>query len=133
LLLTSSTEVNMSPIRLTAATALLALAAAASAQAPDTGRGNTPPGMSRDGSAPGDGAINGGSIAPGERGVPGSRDGGHNEALKRCTDLEGVLREQCMRNAESAGGGSTGAAAGKAPAGGSDIEPRLAPPPQNPR
>jgi len=124
----------MNPVCLITATALLALSATATAQAPDTGRGNTPPGLSRDGSAPGDGAITGGSIAPGEHGgVPGGRDSGHNESLKRCNDLEGVLREQCVRNAENAGSGSTGAAAGKAPAGGSDIEPRLAPPPQNPR
>lgn len=123
----------MNPFRLFATTALVALATAASAQAPDTGRGNTPPGMSRDGSAPGDGAITGGSIAPGERGgMPSGRDSGRNEATKRCHDLEGVLREQCLRDADSAGGGST-APASKAPVGGSDIEPRIAPPPQNPR
>jgi hypothetical protein len=34
-------------------------------------RGNTPPGMSRDGSGPADGAIKGGSIRPGERGAAG--------------------------------------------------------------
>jgi len=126
----------MNRIRLITATALLALSAAASAQAPDTGRGNTPPGMSRDGSGPGDGAITGGSIAPGERGgMPSGRDTttGREESLKRCNDLEGILREQCLRNAESAGGGSTSAPAGKAPVGGGDIEPRMAPPPQNPR
>jgi hypothetical protein len=125
----------MNPIRLIAATALLSLAATASAQSPDTGRGNTPPGMSRDGSAPGDGAITGGSIAPGERGgIPSGRDTntGREESLKRCNDLEGVLREQCLRNADNAGGGST-VPASKAPVGGSDIEPRVAPPPQNPR
>ena len=113
----------MNRFRLIAATALVTLAAAASAQAPDTGRGNTPPGMSRDGSAPGDGAITGGSIAPGERGgVPSGRDTNtdREKAIKRCNDLEGLLREQCLRNADSAGGGSTS-------------EPRDAPPPQNPR
>jgi hypothetical protein len=125
----------MNRIRLITATTLLALCATASAQAPDTGRGNTPPGMSRDGSAPGDGAITGGSIAPGERGgMPSGRDtnSGREEAVKRCHDLAGVLREQCLRDADNAGGGSS-AAAGKAPVGGSDIEPRVAPPPQNPR
>jgi hypothetical protein len=117
-------EVSMNNrFRLFAATTLAALAGLASAQTPDTGRGNTPPGMSRDGSAPGDGAITGGSIAPGERGgVPSGRDTntGREEAIKRCNDLEGVLREQCLRNADSAGSGSTS-------------EPRVAPPPQNPR
>ena len=121
----------MNRFRLVAATALAVLASAAAAQSPET-RGNTPPGMSRDGSAPGDGAINGGSIAPGERGgMPSGRDStmGREEALKRCLDLEGVLREQCQRNAESAGSGGT---TPPSPAGG-DIERRTAPPPQNPR
>ena len=119
----------MNRFRLITATAFLALASAAAAQAPES-RGNTPPGMSRDGSAPGDGAINGGSIAPGERGgMPGGRDttADMEGALKRCLDLEGVLREQCQRNAESAGSGGT------APPRSGEIEPRVAPPPQNPR
>jgi len=122
----------MNPIRLIAATALVALAGAASAQAPDSDRSNTPPGMSRGGGAPGDGAINGGSIAPGERaGVPGNRDTNvtREQALKRCNDLEGVLREQCLRNAENAASGATSIP----PTSGSEIEPRVAPPPQNPR
>jgi hypothetical protein len=126
----------MISIRLTSATALIALAAAAWGQAPDTGRGNTPPGMSRDGSGPGDGAITGGSIAPGERGgVPENRQGTltREQALKRCLDLEGVLREQCVRDAENAGSGATSTPPAKAPAAGSEIEPRMAPPPQNPR
>ena len=125
----------MNRIRLIAATALLASIGTVAAQGADTGRGNTPPGSSRDGSAPGDGAINGGSIAPGERGgVPSGRDtnSGREETLKRCNDLEGLLREQCLKNADNAGSGST-APAGKSPIGGSDIEPRVAPPPQNPR
>jgi hypothetical protein len=89
--------------------------------------------MSRDGSAPGDGAITGGSIAPGERGgMPSGRDTteGREAALKRCLELEGVLREQCQRNAESAGSG--GSAPSRSSAGGA-TEPRAAPPPQNPR
>lgn len=119
----------MNRFRLIAATACLALASAATAQAPE-GRGNTPPGMSRDGSAPGDGAITGGSIAPGERGgMPSGRDTteGREAALKRCLDLEGMLREQCQRNAEGAGGG------GSTPPRSPEIERRAAPPPQNPR
>src|SRR6476469_11046635 len=94
-LLASPGEVNMNPFRLLATTALMALASIASAQSQtDTGRGNTPPGMSRDGASPGDGAITGGSIAPGERGgIPSGRDtnAGREQALKRCDDLEGVL------------------------------------------
>ena len=125
----------MNRFRLIAATAFLALASAAVAQSPE-GRGNTPPGMSRDGSAPGDGAIVGGSIAPGERGgTPSGKDtnAGREQALQRCNDLNGMLREQCLRNAESAGSGATSVPSGKQPIGGSDIEPRTAPPPQNPR
>src|SRR5689334_7200166 len=103
-------EVSMISIRLTAATALMALTGAVWAQAPDTGRSNTPPGMSRGGSGPGDGAITGGSIALGERGgVPANGQGSltREQALKRCQDLDGVLREQCVRDAENAGSGST--------------------------
>jgi len=126
----------MNAIRLIPATALLALASTLHAQAPDSGRGNTPPGMSRDGGAPGDGAITGGSIAPGERaGVPSNSQGTltREQALKRCRDLDGVLREQCVRDAESAASGATTLPPSKAPIGGSDIEPRMSPPPQNPR
>jgi hypothetical protein len=114
----------------------MALAGALWAQAPDTGRSNTPPGMSRGGGGPGDGAITGGSIAPGERGgAPGNSQGSltREQALKRCQDLDGVLREQCVRDAESAASGATTIPPSKAPIGGSDIEPRMAPPPQNPR
>ena len=115
----------MNPFRLLATTALMALASIASAQSQtDTGRGNTPPGMSRDGAAPGE-----------RGGIPSGRDtnAGREQALKRCDDLEGVLREQCQKNADTTGSGSTSVPAGKAPMGGSDIEPPLSPPPQNPR
>jgi hypothetical protein len=124
----------MNPIRLLAATALLAFAGAAAAQGTEP-RGNTPPGMSRDGAGPGDGAITGGSIAPGERGGVPSRDATtqREEAAKRCRELEGQLREQCMRDAESAGGGAS-IPPMKAPSSGSEIGlPRTTPPPQNPR
>jgi hypothetical protein len=124
---------HMTRFRLTLATALIAFAGAALGQAGDSGRGSTPPGSSRDGAAPGDGAITGGSIAPGERsGVPDASNTGKDEALRRCAELEGILREQCLRDAGRAGSGRT-APPGKAPAGGSEIEPRVAPPPQNPR
>ena len=42
-----------------------------------------------------------------------------------------MLREQCLRDAERAGAGRS--APPSQPAGGSEIEPRVAPPPQNPR
>jgi hypothetical protein len=133
-LLTSSLEVNMIRFRLILATALVAIAGAAAAQSGDTGRGSTPPGTSRDGAAPGDGAITGGSIAPGERsGVPsGSSNTGREQTLKRCNELDGILREQCLADAERAGAGRT-VPPSKAPADGSQTEPRVAPPPQNPR
>jgi hypothetical protein len=126
-------EVNMNGIRLLAATSLLAFASAAAGQANES-RGNTPPGMSRDGAGPGDGAITGGSIKPGESGGVPSRDpiGSREEALKRCRDLEGQLREQSMRDAESAGSGAS-VPPMKAPSGGSEIPPRVTPPAQNPR
>ena len=123
----------MNRFRLILATALLALAGTAAAQTGDAGRGSTPPGSSRDGGAPGDGAITGGSIAPGERsGVPDGASSAGDEAVKRCAELEGILREQCLRDAGRAGSGRT-VPATKAPIGGSEIEPRVAPPPQNPR
>jgi hypothetical protein len=126
-------EVNMNRFRLILATALLALAGTAAAQTGDAGRGSTPPGSSRDGAAPGEGAITGGSIAPGERsGVPDGASNTKDEAVKRCAQLEGILREQCLRDADRAGSGRT-VPPTKAPTGGSEIEPRLSPPPQNPR
>lgn len=124
----------MNRFRLILATALIACAAAAAAQTGDSGRGSTPPGMSRDGAAPGDGAITGGAIQPGERG--GMPDGSSNtpreDAQKRCAELEGILKDQCMKDAVRAGSGRT-VPPSKAPIGGSEIEPRVAPPPQNPR
>ena len=125
----------MNAIRLLAATSLLACAGWAFAQATEP-RGNTPPGTSRDGAGPGDGAITGGSIAPGEQGgVPG-RDATSTRAekLQRCRELDGQLREQCMRDAESAESGAS-VPPMRAPSGGSDLPapPRTTPPPQNPR
>jgi hypothetical protein len=58
-------------------------------------RGNTPPGMSQDGSGPADGAIKGGSIRPGE------------ERLQRCEQLHGKLREECLAGERGAAGGAT--------------------------
>ena len=65
----------------------------------------------RDGSRPSEGAIKGGAILPGESGgvpgagsSPGSAAGGagapRERAQRRCYELEGTLREQCLREAE---------------------------------
>ena len=73
----------------------------------DASRGNTPPGKSKDGAAPADGAIKGGStIAPGEKaGVPTDKDAASgNTREQRCAELSGSLREQCLeRERRSAG------------------------------
>ena len=83
--------------------------ALALAQAGDPTRGNTAPGMSQDGSRPMDGAVKGGSIVPGESaGVPnGDSQTSSAERLKRCDELTGKLREDCIAKERSAVGGST--------------------------
>lgn len=89
----------------------LASAAALAQMTGDTGtRGNTPPGMSTDGSRPADGAIKGGSIVPGESaGVPNTGGTAPNseERLKRCEQLTGKLRDDCVQKERSAAGGSS--------------------------
>jgi hypothetical protein len=90
--------------------ALCLTATSAFAQtAGDSTRGNTPPGMSQDGSKPADGAIKGGSILPGEKaGMPDqSPAAGSTERLNRCDELTGVLREQCLDKERSAGAGAS--------------------------
>jgi len=85
-------------------------------------RGNTPPGRSQDGAAPADGAIKGGSIRPGESGgLPntGGTAPSSEERLKRCEQLTGKLREDCILDERGAAGGST------APAVGSATTPRM--------
>ena len=69
---------------------VLALSGAAFGQ--NNERGSIPPGQSRDGAAPSDGAIKGGAILPGEA-------GGMPEK-KRCEDLAGTLREDCLKQQE---------------------------------
>ena len=79
------------------------------AQAGDATRGNTPPGTSQDGSGPLDGAVKGGSIVPGESaGVP-NKDSQTPaaERLKRCDELNGTLRQDCIAQERSAAGGSS--------------------------
>ena len=114
--------------------AALAIASVSFAQVPSgTGqRGSMGPGMSQDGSRPADGAITGGSIAPGETGgVPDNSKGAtmpSGRTSSRCNDLSGTLREQCLlqESGASAGGRS-------APGPAQPPTPREAPPPQNPR
>jgi len=90
--------------------AVLMSATAVFAQtAGDATRGNTPPGKSQDGSGPADGAVKGGSILPGEgAGVP-NKDSttGATERLKRCDELRGTLREDCLNKERSAAGGAS--------------------------
>jgi hypothetical protein len=88
---------------------LLCSNAAFAQTAGDATRGNTPPGMSQDGSKPADGAIKGGSILPGEgAGVPNKDSStGSTQGQKRCDELNGVLREQCLEKERGAAGGSS--------------------------
>ena len=72
-------------------------------------RGNTPPGMSRDGSGPADGAIKGGSIRPAESaGQPNTHGtaSSSEERLQRCEQLNGKLREECLAGERGAAGGT---------------------------
>lgn len=117
-----------STLRSATAVVILSFASLALAQGP--GRGDVrEPGTSsgaRDGSAPADGAITGGSTQKRERASePGSAaptDVRSERAISRCNELNGTLREQCLLQEQGAGtGGST------APG------PRTAPPGQNPR
>ena len=94
-------------------------------------RGTVAPGTSTDG-RPQDGAIQGGSIVPGEQGgMPGS--GGQRSrsprAIERCDELSGKLREQCLLKEQQ--NSSTGATR-RPDVGGTQPVPGT-PPPQNPR
>jgi hypothetical protein len=120
--------------------ATLGLAGAAAAQTNDSA---TP--RAAEGARPSDGAITGGSVTGGSSGgsiVPGETGGvpavGRSdstaERIKRCNELTGTLREQCLLQEQSS---STGGVSipGTAP-GGPDLKappPRVDPPPQNPR
>lgn len=97
-------------------------------------RGSTPPGSSHDGAAPGDGAIKGGSILPGETGGQPNESNPPvtSEALKRCYELSGTLRDQCLLQERGASTGGTTDVPAK-PADPSVRDPVSAPPPQNPR
>lgn len=111
---------------------MVGFAAAAAAQTGGEGlRGSTPPGQSQDGAAPSEGAIKGGSILPGETGgLPNeTTKAPSTEGLRRCYELSGTLREQCLLQEQ---GASTGGTIEK-PAGPTVRDPLTAPPPQNPR
>lgn len=93
-------------MRTTAFLALFLFAGLAAAQS-EGERGSTPPGASQDGSRPAEGAIKGGSIAPGESGGMPSKGGsaaggGTASDLARCYQLEGTLRDQCLAHEREA-------------------------------
>ena len=75
---------------------LLTIASTIHAQSEE--RGSPPLGQSRDGAGPSDGALKGGSILPGESaGIP---DQPKND--KRCRELSGTLREDCLKQEREA-------------------------------
>jgi hypothetical protein len=89
-------------------------------------RGSVVPGTAPGASRPQDGAIQGGSILPGEKsGVPNEASG---KAVERCEEMHGRLRDECLLKEEqqrsSVGGSRRPAVSQPAP---------NSPPPQNPR
>lgn len=124
----------METLRATFTALLLGIAGAAFAQTGEGTRGSTPPGMSQDGSRPADGAITGAPLLPGESaGVPndvGVAKTASERARQRCMELRGTLREECLLKEQSA---STGGSIPPATSGARQAEPRITPPPQNPR
>src|SRR5258707_4713621 len=78
--------------------------ALALAQSGDATRGNTPPGMSQDGSRPMDGAVKGGSIVPGEKAGEPDKENSSTELLKRCDALSGTVRAEWLKKGRSPGG-----------------------------
>ena len=75
---------------------LLAIASAVHAQTGE--RGSVAPGQSRDGAAPADGALKGGTILPGESaGIPDDK-----KTKQRCEELSGSLREDCLKQEREA-------------------------------
>ena len=115
--------------------AILASPAALAQPRGDDVRGTVPPGSAADGSRPSDGAIQGGSILPGEVGGAPSAGRGSTTpragAPSRCEQLTGTLREQCLMNEQAA---SSGANREPRDADGAEIRgPRTDPPPTTPR
>lgn len=116
----------MNSFRLAALLAAL-FATATFAQSGGEQRGSTPPGTSRDGSAPSDGALKGGTILPGEQsGMP------TRKVPSRCEELEGSLREDCLKEEEKAGAGAGGTSDPSRTRETLPSPPDIAPP-QNPR
>jgi len=80
-------------------TLLFAIASTVCAQSEE--RGSAPVGQSRDGAAPADGALKGGTILPGES--SGMPDGKDSAKMKlRCDELTGTLREDCLKQEREA-------------------------------
>ena len=93
----------------------------------DAPRGSTPPGLSQDGARPAEGAIQGGSLAPGESGGMPRKDpgrsagsGGTARPAQRCYDLQGTLRKQCLADEAV----KKGTEAPRAPTSGAPAAPR---------
>jgi hypothetical protein len=80
----------MNVLRVLLAVLTMAFAAAAFSQSGEQ-RGSIPPGESKDGAAPSDGAIKGGTILPGETsGIPDGRSpNAPSERAARCLELQG--------------------------------------------
>lgn len=90
-------------------------------------RGAVPPGSAADGSRPQDGAIQGGTILPGERGGVPQNAPGPERRIAKCHELSGTLRDECLRREQDAGAGAS------RPADPTKDPAPSAPPPQNPR
>jgi hypothetical protein len=92
----------MNPFRPLLVVLAFALSGAALGQTGE--RGSLPPGQSKDGAAPADGAIKGGAILPGETGGLPDKD----KVEQRCEELSGTLREDCLKQQrEAAAAGAT--------------------------
>ena len=105
--------------------ALLALFLTGTAFAQTPGIGETRPSTpgARDGTAPADGAIKGGTTKEREPALESTKPQAESDrAISRCNELSGSLREDCLRQERNAGTGATRPG-----------EPATAPPPQNPR
>jgi hypothetical protein len=98
----------MSAFRLLIAMTLLACASAAGGQ--EGQRGSIPPGQSRDGAAPSEGALKGGTILPGETGGMPDSPTDHAQIEQRCKELSGTLREDCLRQGREAASRGSGEA-----------------------
>ena len=81
----------------------LVVSSVALAQTGGEQRGSAPLGTAQDGSRPADGAIKGGTIAPGESG------GMPERTPNRCYELKDTLREDCLKQQQERGGAAGGA------------------------